>query len=166
MTAFDDRHERKDHMMTNPALADLAPLVGQWRMDVYGAAFLPDLDTRVTGSVEFAWIENGAAVVMRQGADYEGSPAAVWIIGRDESDAAYRILYADDHGISRSYEMRLAGPDWQMWRTTPEFSQRYEGVIESDGRKIRGVWKKSFDGGATWEHDFNVDYVRPLVGDG
>ena len=68
--------------MTNPALADLAPLVGQWRMEVYGAAFLPDLDTRVTGSVEFDWIENGAAVVMRQGADYEGSPAAVWIIGR------------------------------------------------------------------------------------
>jgi hypothetical protein len=153
-------------MMTNPALADLAPLVGQWRMEVYGAAFLPDLDTRVTGSVEFDWIENGAAVVMRQGADYEGSPAAVWIIGRDDSDATYRILYADDRGVSRHYEMRLAGPDWQMWRTTPEFSQRYAGVIESDGRKISGVWEKSFDGGATWEHDFNVDYVRPQVGDG
>jgi hypothetical protein len=55
--------------MTNPALADLAPFVGQWRMEVYGATFLPDLDTRVT-----------------------------------------------------------------------------------------------FDGGATWEHDFNVDYVRPHVG--
>jgi len=152
--------------MTNPALADLAPLVGQWRMEVYGAAFLPDLDTRVTGSVEFDWIENGAAVVMRQGADYEGSLAAVWIIGRDDSDATYRILYADDRGVSRHYEMRLAGPDWQMWRTTPEFSQRYAGVIESDGRKISGVWEKSFDGGATWEHDFNVDYVRPQVGDG
>ncbi len=63
--------------MTNPALADLAPFVGQWRMEVYGATFLPDLDTRVTGSVEFDWIEDGAAVVMRQGADYEGSPAAV-----------------------------------------------------------------------------------------
>jgi hypothetical protein len=103
---------------------------------------------------------------MRQGADYEGSPAAVWIIGRDDSDATYRILYADDRGVSRHYEMRLAGPDWQMWRTTPEFSQRYAGVIESDGRKISGVWEKSFDGGATWEHDFNVDYVRPQVGDG
>ena len=31
---------------------------------------------------------------MRQGADYEGSPAAVQIIGRDDSDATYRILCA------------------------------------------------------------------------
>src|ERR1700722_12576205 len=151
--------KRKDHMMTNPALADLAPLVGQWRMEVYGAAFLPDLDTRVTGSVEFDWIENGAAVVMRQGADYEGSPAAVQIIGRDDSDANLPDSLRGDRGVSRHYEMRLAGPDWQMWRTTPEFSQRYAGVIESDGRKISGVWEKSFDGGATWEHDFNVDYA-------
>jgi hypothetical protein len=155
----------KDRMMTNPALADLAPLVGEWRMEVYGAAFLPDLDTRVTGSVELDWIENGAAVVMRQGAG-EGPPTAVWIIGRDDRDANYQVLYADDRGVSRSYEMSLAGRDWQMWRTTPEFSQRYEGVIESDGRTISGVWKKSFDGGATWEHDFNVDYVRPRVGEG
>ena len=145
--------------MTNPGLADLAPLVGRWRMELYGAAFLPDLDTRVTGSVEFDWIENGAAIVMRQGLG-EGPPAAVWIIGRDDNDANYQVLYSDDRGVSRRYEMSLLGHDWQMWRTVPEFSQRFEAVIESDGRSISGSWKKSSDGGSTWEHDFNVDYSR------
>src|SRR5579863_2136756 len=110
--------DRKGPIMTNPGLADLAPLVGRWRMELYGAAFLPDLDTRVTGSVEFDWIENGAAVVMRQGSG-DGPPAAVWIIGRDDNDATYQVLYSDDRGVSRRYEMSLVGRDWQMWRTVP-----------------------------------------------
>jgi len=51
-------------------------------------------------------------------------------------------------------------PDWQMWRTTPDFSQRFDAVIGIDGQAIRGAWRKSLDGGATWEHDFNLDYIR------
>lgn len=34
--------------MSNPALANLAPLVGRWRMELDGAAFLPNPDTRLT----------------------------------------------------------------------------------------------------------------------
>lgn len=97
--------------MTNPALANLAPLVGRWRMELYGAAFLPDRDTRLTGSVEFGWIEDGAAIAMRQAADV-GPPAAVGIIGRDGGDANYGVLYADDRGVSRRHGMSLAGRDW------------------------------------------------------
>ena len=87
--------ERNAQMTTNPALAGLAPLVGEWRMELYGAAFLPDFDTRVTGSVEFDWIENGAAIVMRQHSG-AGPPAAVWIFGRDDNDANYQALYSDE----------------------------------------------------------------------
>lgn len=145
--------------MNNPSLGDLAPLVGRWRMDLYGAAFLPDPDTHVTGSVVVDWIEDGAAIVIRQG-DSEHPPAAVWIIGRDDSTTNFQVLYSDDRGVSRLYGMSFAVPDWQMWRTTSDFSQRFEAVIASDGRAIRGAWRKSFDGGATWEHDFNLDYIR------
>ncbi|MGA8206808.1 MAG: hypothetical protein WB867_02090 [Candidatus Dormiibacterota bacterium] len=145
--------------MTNPALADLALLVGQWKMDLYGAAFLPDPDTHLAGSVVVDWIEDGAAMVIRQG-DSEHPPAAVWIIGRDENDSNFEVLYSDDRGVSRLYDMSFAVPDWRMWRTTPELSQRFESVIASDGHTIKGAWKKSFDGGATWEHDFNLDYIR------
>jgi hypothetical protein len=145
--------------MTNPALGELAPLLGQWTMELYGAAFLPDLDSRVTGSVAVDWIEDGAAIVVRQGSSHI-PPLALWIIGRDDGSANYMALYADDRGVSRVYQMSFAAPDWHIWRTTPDFSQRFEAVMSSDQSTIKGAWKKSFDGGTTWEHDFNLDYTR------
>ena len=96
---------------------------------------------------------------MRQ-ADPEHPPAAVWIIGRDESEPGYSVLYADDRGVSRVYRMSLEDEHWQMWRDTPEFSQRFHAQLDPDGQTIRGRWEKSTDQGATWEHDFNVDYVH------
>ena len=146
-------------MTHNPALSDLARLIGQWRMELHRASFLPDLDTRLTGTVAFDWIEDGAAIVMRQQPDGVDT-AAVWIFGRDEGESNYQVHYADERGVSRRYEMSLVGEDWLMWRTSPEFSQRYEARIDEEGRTVRGAWKKSFDGGTVWEHDFNVDYTR------
>jgi hypothetical protein len=146
-------------MTTNPALADLEPLLGSWRMELYNAAFLPDPDARVSGSIAIDWLEGGAAVVIRQG-DQENPPAAKWIIGRDESDAEYLVLYYDDRGVSRVYQMSLSDGSWKLWRDHPEFSQRFVAVVEQDGQRISGRWEKSFDAGETWEHDFNLDYVR------
>jgi hypothetical protein len=144
--------------MINPALADLAPLIGRWKMELHNAAFLPEPDSRVTGSAEFDWIEDGAALAMRQSAG-TGPPAALWIIGRDESNVDYHVLYADSRGVSRIYQMRFHATHWQMWRTTPEFSQRFEAEIAGDAQTIKGEWTKSVDGG-TWEHDFDVEYIR------
>jgi hypothetical protein len=134
----------------NPSLTALAPLVGRWRMELSGGNF----ESPVNGSADFDWIEGGAAFVMRQGS------SATWIVGRDETEVNYRVHYADDRGISRHYEMALVGRDWQMWRIVPKFSQRFEAAIDSDRQSIRGAWKKSFDLGVTWEHDFNIDYFR------
>jgi hypothetical protein len=145
--------------MTNPALGDLAPLLGQWTTALYGAAFLPDLDTRATGSVAVDWTSDGAAVVIRQ-SNSDNLHSATWIVGRDDSSADFVALYADDRGVSRIYQMSFAVPDWHIWRTTPEFSQRFEAVISSDGSTMKGAWTKSFDGGTIWEHDFNLDYIR------
>lgn len=49
-------------MSTNPALADLEVLVGHWRMELYNAAFLPDRDARVTGSLHIDWMDDGSAL--------------------------------------------------------------------------------------------------------
>jgi hypothetical protein len=146
-------------MRNNPALADLQPLVGRWRMELYNAAFLPDRDTRVSGSTEIDWIEDRSALRIRQG-DSEHPPAAVWIIGRDHSEASYSVLYADGRGVSRVYRMSFKDGHWHMWRDTPEFSQRFDAKLDRDAGAIRGRWEKSTDRGATWEHDFNVDYIR------
>jgi hypothetical protein len=146
-------------MKINPALADLEPLVARWRMELYNAAFLPDPETRVSGSIEIDWIEDGSALRIRQG-DSEHPPAAVWIIGRDEGEAGYSVLYADDRGVSRIYRMSLEDASWRMWRDTPGFSQRFDARLEPGGGAIRGRWEKSTDQGATWERDFSVDYIR------
>ena len=61
-------------MSINPALAGLQPSVGHWRMELYNAGFLPDRDTRVSGSIEIDWIEDGSALRMRQGdAEHPGA---------------------------------------------------------------------------------------------
>jgi hypothetical protein len=149
-------------MTTNPALADAERLVGDFRMELHHASFLPEPDARIVGSVEIDWIEDGSAIVIRQG-DSAHPPAATWIIGRDEGEPDYLVLYADDRGVSRVYYMTLEGDRWRMWRDTPAFSQRFSAQIEADGQVIRGRWEKSSDQGVTWEHDFNLDYVRSFA---
>ena len=146
-------------MTINPALADLPPLVGRWRMELYDAAFLPDRDSRGSGVIEIDWIEDGSALRMRQG-DSEHPPAAVWIIGRDDSEADYSVLYADNRGVSRVYRMSFEDAHWQMSRDTPEFSQRFDAQLDPDAGAIRGRWRSPPTNAATWEHDFNVDYIR------
>lgn len=134
-------------------------------MQLHGASFLPDPDTRVTGSFTIAWIEDGAAIAMRQSSG-QGPPSAVWIIGRDMVGTEFEVLYADSRGVSRIYRMAFEMPAWQMWRETAEFSQRFEAVVSSDGQRITGAWTKSTDGGVTWDHDFKVDYLRTPPAEG
>ncbi len=146
-------------MTTIPALATLQFLIGAWDMELSEASFLPDLDATVHGSVTFEWIEQGAALVMRMGD--AATPRATWIIGRDDSEADYQVLYADDRGVSRVYQMSFSDGTWRMWRDTPEFSQRFDAEVSAGRAEISGSWQKSGDGGATWEHDFKVRYSRP-----
>ena len=143
-------------MTINPALANLLILAGAWDMELSGASFLPDSDAKVRARVTFEWIEQGAALVMRMGDS--ATPTATWIFGRDESETGYHVLYADDRGVSRVYRMNLDALTWRMWRDTPEFSQRFDAEISADQTQISGSWQRSSDGGATWEHDFNVRY--------
>ncbi|HTZ92965.1 MAG TPA: hypothetical protein VMB74_11265 [Streptosporangiaceae bacterium] len=78
-------------MTANPALAPLQFLPGRWDMELSDASFLPDPDAKLTGSVTFDWIEQGAALVMRMGE--APTPAATWIIGRDEAEHDFKVRY-------------------------------------------------------------------------
>jgi hypothetical protein len=140
----------------NPALKDLERLVGDWDMELFGASFLPDPEARVRGSAAFKWMLGGALLVMSQGA---GTPTATWAIGRDESSEDYVVLYFDNRGVSRVYEMSFSERVWRMWRDNPGFSQRFEGTVSEDGRTIDAAWQKSVDG-VEWEHDFNLTYTK------
>lgn len=142
------------------ALTELAPLVGTWRLVLWGGSFLPDPEERVdAGLVRFEWIEDGAVLAMRQGGDDQASPAARMIIGRDQDEDHYTILYSDARGVTRVYRMSFDSRRWQMWRDNPSFAQRFEVSLSDDGSRMTGQWEKAFDGGP-WEHDFNVEYTR------
>ena len=145
-------------MTSNPALADLQFLAGAWDMELSEASFLPDADASVHGAVTFEWIEHGAALVVRMGG--AAIPSATWIIGRDDSEPDYCVLYSDDRGVSRVYRMSFGDGAWRMWRDTPEFSQRFDAEVSAGQAEINGSWQKSLDGGRTWEHDFTVRYSR------
>jgi hypothetical protein len=134
-------------MTTNPALAPLQFLLGAWEMELSEAAFLPDRDARVHSPVIVDWIDQGAALLIRMGG--AGTPTATWIIGRDESDPDYCVLYADGRGVSRVYRMSFSDRTWRMWRGTPEFSQRFDAEVSPGHDEITGSWQKSVDGGQT-----------------
>ncbi len=148
-----------DHSGHNPALTDLEFLSGQWDMELSNAPFLPSRDDTAHGHVTFEFIEDGALLMIRQSEQSGNPPSARWGIGRDESGPDYRVLYSDNRGVSRVYEMSLSEGLWRLWRNAPGFSQRFEGRVSPDRNTITSQWEKSFDG-ATWEHDFDITYTR------
>jgi hypothetical protein len=128
-------------------------------MELSNAAFLPDPSATVKGNVSFDWSEDGAFLIMRMGGKLSSAPSAIWLIHRDESSADYKAFYYDDRKVSRIYEMSFSDNVWELWRESPDFSQRFEGKISRDRNKILAKWENSNDG-QTWEHDFDVTYTR------
>jgi hypothetical protein len=145
--------------LANPVLAALDFLVGEWDMTLSDASFLPDRNQTVAGLVVIEQIEAGGLLAMRQMADPTGPPMATWVIGRDGSQDEYVMLYADDRGVSRVYQMTLANRTWRIWRDDPAFSQRFEATADDDRNVIVGEWERRSSSGP-WEHDFNVTYAR------
>ncbi|GLV59214.1 hypothetical protein KDH_60410 [Dictyobacter sp. S3.2.2.5] len=143
----------------NPALASLKGFIGDWAMELSNASFLPRPSDMVKGSVSFEWAQDGAFLLMRMGDEPPGAPAALWLIGRDESALNYTVLYYDSRSVSRIYAMSFSEGVWKMWREAPGFWQRYEGTVSQDGQTITAYWEKSHDG-STWEHDFDVTYTK------
>jgi hypothetical protein len=133
----------------HPMLRDLGRLIGRWDVELI---FPTDPPGRVHAQAVFDWLERQAFVIEHFG-------GSTWIIGLDDTMEAYSVLYHDERGVSRVYQMSLRDGCWKLWRNTPDFSQRFEGQFSADGRTITARWEKSSDG-ATWEHDFDLTYTR------
>ena len=69
------------------------------------------------------------------------------------------MLYADERGVARIYQMRMDEGVWRMWRDSPGFSQRMTGTFSADGNTI--VWRGELSrDGSNWEQDLDVIYTR------
>ena len=140
----------------NPRLEPLRVLVGRWTT-VGTHPLVPGKTFH--GSVSFSWIHGGAFLLMHSQIDEPEIPTAIAVFGTDDASDSCSMLYFDERGVSRRYEVSLDGNEWRWWRDAPDFSQRFVGTIAPDGRTIVGRGEYSRDGGP-WEPDLALTYSR------
>ena len=114
----------------------------------------------VHGQSSFAWLREGALLIWHFDWDHgQGIPNAYSVIGHDDMAEPCSMLYTDERGVARIYQMTLADGLWKMWRNSPDFSQRMTGTFSDDGHTITWRGELSRDG-STWEPDLDVTYTR------
>jgi ketosteroid isomerase-like protein len=134
-----------------PAVAQLEPLIGRWRIGAPGAD--------PAGEVEFDWLGDKAFVVQRWRSDPPEFPDGIALIGPDETGDGFLQHYFDTRGVARRYGMSLRDGEWRLWRDDADFAQRFTGRFSADGRTIDGAWEIALDR-SNFEHDFDLTYTR------
>jgi hypothetical protein len=140
----------------NPALNSFSILIGNW-ITTGTHPLVPD--TILHGRASFEWLENGAFLITRSEIDEPNFPSHVAIFGSDDLADEYFMLYFDERGVSRKYQVTLQDNIWKMWRNAPGFSQRFTGTIADEGNTIIGKWELSRDD-SSWEKDLELTYKR------
>lgn len=142
--------------MPNPALKALAFLLGEWQT-TGTHPYLPG--TTLHGRVSFEWLEGGAFLIMRSEIDNPKFPDGVDIFASDDVAKEIYMLHFDERGVSRKYDVTMAGKQLTYWRDEPSFRQRFTITIENGGNKMTGKGEMSRDG-APWEPDLALTYSR------
>lgn len=140
----------------NPALAPFRPLIGIWKT-TGRHPFFPD--AALHGRTSFEWMEGGAFLMMRSEIDEPQIPSGIALIGSDDTTGAFSMLYFDERGVSRHYEVSVGDGVVSWSRNTPEFSQRFVCTPSADGRSMTGKGEMSRDG-QPWEKDLELSYTR------
>jgi hypothetical protein len=140
----------------NPALRHLNILVGTWRT-VGTHPLVPG--TTFHGRTSFAWMAGGAFLIMQSEIDEPEIPSGIAVFGTDDKTGECSMLYFDERGVSRRYEVSLQDNVWRWWRNAPEFSQRCAVTIAPNGQTMvsRGQYSRN---GTSWEPDLELTYTR------
>jgi|SRR5579872_523561 len=141
------------------SLKQFEVLIGEWTT----VGTHPGFPAAVHGHSSFEWLREGALLVWHFDWERPGPPSALSVIGHDDVDAdavdTCSMLYADERGVARIYQMSLASGVWKMWRDSSGFLQRTTGTFSEDGNTIVAHGALSRDG-TTWEQDLDVTYTR------
>jgi hypothetical protein len=143
-------------LMANPALQAFKGLVGEWQTTGTHPAVT---DTQLHGRTTFSWQEGGAFLVMHSEIDHPGFPDGVAVFGSDDEAQTFYMLYFDERGISRKYDVSLEGDQLKWWRDDPKFAQRVTMTLSADGNQIIGRGEMSREQG-DWEEDLSLTCVR------
>jgi hypothetical protein len=139
----------------NPALKKLAILIGDW--EITGKHRL--IPNAVTGKVKFSWFNGESFLIMSTDFNQSGPPNSTAIIGSDDKAEKLSMLYFDERGVSRIYEVEFFDNTLEIWRNYPGFSQRYKGSIKDNRNIIEGVWELCEDD-INWKKDLEITYTK------
>ena len=142
--------------MRNEELAKLEMLVGEWTLTMTDAWFLDSPDMRVSGEATLAWLDDSFLELRGSLGTDQGSWH--WVIGRSDAREQLVLLYHDDRGVLRVFDMAFGDGKWTLTREDPDFHQRFIATMADD--RIDGRWEASEDGGATWRKDFDLIFER------
>lgn len=148
--------------MTNPRPRNAAlekpfgALVGQWKVSATHP-FFPGKTFH--GKASFEWLDDGAFLIWRSSLDDPRFPVGVAIFGSDDERGEYFMIYFDDRGVSRKYDVGVDGATIRWWRNSPSLSQRFTWTIAGNSRTIAGKGEMSRNG-AAWEGDLETVYTR------
>ena len=146
----------REALIPNPALRSFETLIGEWRT----TGTHPQMPgTTFHGRTSFAWHEGGAFLIMHSEIEEPEIPSAVAIFGSDDAAATCFMLYFDERGTSRKYDVTMSGQRLRWWREEPTFSQRYTITVDDAGTRMIAMGEMSRDGGA-WEDDLSLTYAR------
>lgn len=140
----------------NSALEPFKVFVGEWNT-VGTHPYVPGKTFH--GWVTFEWIYGGAFLLMHSEIDEPEIPSGIAIFGSDNVSGEYFMLYFDERGISRKYDVSFESNTMKWWRNSAEFSQRMVLTIADDGEIIASKGEMSKSGGA-WEPDLELTYKR------
>jgi Protein of unknown function (DUF1579) len=143
-------------LKANPALRALEAVVGSW--DTVGThPYLPG--KTLHGRATFEWIEGGAFLLMRSEINEPGIPSGIAIFGSDNATGEFYMLYFDERGVSRKFDISIERNVVRWQRNSPDFSQRIVLIVADDGKTIVSKGEMSENGGA-WEPDLELTYSR------
>ena len=141
--------------MRNEGMERLETLVGEWDLTLSDAWFLEPPGKQLHGRASITWLDD-AFLVLRS--ELDGKPLWDIVIGYSDATGRYVLLYHDERGVSRVFDMTFGGGRWEWSRSDPDFSQTFSADVTQD--RISGRTDASDDGGATWRKDFDLLFTR------
>jgi len=143
-------------LILNPALKDLGFLIGNWST----TGTHPQASTKtLRGRTSFSWHEGGAFMIMHSEIDEPEFPSGVAMIGSDDTKGKLAMLYFDERGTSRVFEVTVETGRIAWRRDDPDISQSNVITAEQGGNKLVGRGRIS-QGGKPWADDLSQVYVR------
>ena len=92
-------------------------LIGNW--EISGSHRL--IPNPINGKVNFSWLNGKSFLIMKTDFKQSGPPNSTAIIGSDDKAEKLSMLYFDERGVSRIYEVKFNNNILEMRETFPDF---------------------------------------------